>query len=249
MDLTILGVNSPYPRGGHATLGYLVRCGATGVLLDAGCGIYRRLAEDGHLAEVDGIIQSHLHYDHCADLPAIVLGATVGQGRAEPLAVLLPPGETERLQTWFAACGFTFALSYLVPHELSPGTPFQLGELRIMMAPARHSLPGGIITVTCGDKRLVYTGDTADCDSLRTAVRGADLLLAEVTHLPPEQAAEKGHLPAPTLGALAAEAGVGEVVVTHFMQGADPEALRREVEAAFGRPVRAAHEGQVIRID
>ncbi|MGE5551474.1 MAG: MBL fold metallo-hydrolase, partial [Bacteroidota bacterium] len=108
MELTILGVNSPYPRNGRATLGYLVRQGETRLLLDSGCGVHRRLSEAGLLGMVDGVVQSHLHYDHCADLPAVVLGATIGQGKSGPLPIHLPPGEGRRLHEWLTACGFTF---------------------------------------------------------------------------------------------------------------------------------------------
>jgi len=248
MQLLVLGVNSPYPRGGHATLGYLVEHGGTHLLIETGFGIYRRLDEAGLLAQVDGIVLSHLHCDHCADLPAIVLGATVGRGRTDAIPVFLPPGEAERLDRWLTACGFTFVLEYAALSELNHGTPAAFRHLELTMHPAAHSLPAGILTVSSGGKRLGYTGDTGDCPALREALRGADLALAEVAGLGPAEAAKKGHLPATLLGAVAKEAGVHELVVTHFMQGSDPEALTAEVAAAFGRPVLTAREGLRIQI-
>ena len=241
MELTVLGVNSPYPHGGRATLGYLVEQGESRLLLDSGFGIYRRLAEEGLLAKITGVVLSHLHCDHAADLPAVILGAALARERAIP--VYLPPGEGDRLAQWLSACGFCMVLDYANLHEPAYGTPAACGDMRLTIHPARHSLPAGIVTIEAGDRRLVYTGDTGDCPPFRVALSGADLALCEVCGLAPDDAAAKGHLPAVLLGGAAREAGVGRLVLTHFMRGSDPEDLARETAAAFGRPVEIAREG------
>ena len=248
MKMRILGVNSPYPRHGQATLGYFVTEEDAGWLLDSGCGIYRRLNEDHLFAKLDAVILTHLHYDHCADLPAVVLGATVGQGRERPLPVFLPPGETARLEKWLEACGFGFAAAYMDIREFSYGQATMQGNMAITMLEARHSLPAGILALAAGGRRLIYTGDTGDCPGLREAVSGADLLLAEACSLPQDVAAEKGHLPARILGVLARQAEVKELVITHLMEGQDPEVLIQQTSEAFGRKVHLAMEGQTYEI-
>jgi len=248
MYLTILGTDSPFPHKGRATLGYLVGQGDTALLLESGCGISRRLVEEGLLHRISAVVLSHLHYDHCADLPAVVLGATLGSGRAEPLPVYLPPGESERLRQWLDACGFDFVLDYLTLQELVYGRAVMIGDLRITMHPARHGLPGGIIAAEADGKRLVYSGDTGDCPSLREALRDADLALLEVSALPAEQASAKGHLPASELGALAAAAGARQLVLTHLSFGTDPDAVAAVVARDFGRPVSVANEGDVFHL-
>ncbi len=244
VELIILGVNSPYPKKGLATLGYTVAEGGTFIQLEAGFGIYRRLAEEGLLGRLTALALSHLHCDHAADLPAVVLGATAGAGRAEPLPVYLPPDQGERLRAWLTACGFTFIYDYMSVREMSFGAPVDLGGIELRMAPAAHSLPAAIVTLAAGGRRLVYSGDTGDCPAYREALRGADLVLSEAAGLPPELAAAKGHLPAGLLGGLAKEAGVRRLVLTHFMQGAEPETLAAEAAAAFGGEVAIAAEGQ-----
>ena len=217
MELTILGVRSPYPQAGRATVGYLLEQAGTGLLLDAGFGIYRRLAEEGLFDRLDGILLSHLHCDHCADLAAIILGATVGRGRDERIPVFLPPGEGERLNDWLTACAFTFVLDFLDPIELPFGATTPFGELKLTLAQGQHSLPAAITTAVGGDRRLVYTGDTGDCPALRDALNGADLALAEVSILTPSEAEAKGHLPAAGLGEIARSAEVRRLVLTHFI--------------------------------
>jgi len=248
MELTILGVRSPYPQAGRATVGYLLEQAGTGLLLDAGFGIYRRLSEEGLFPRLDGILLSHLHYDHCADLPAIILGATVDQGREGKIPVFLPPGESERLNNWLTTCAFTFVLDFVNPVELPFGVTTTFGELRVTLHQGQHSLPSAITTAVGGDRRLVYTGDTGDCPALRTALAGADLALAEVSVLSPSEAAAKGHLSPSGLGEIARGSAVRRLVLTHFMRGIDPEALAREVESAYGRPPEIAQEGLRITV-
>ena len=71
MELFILGAESPYPRRGRATLGYTLAHAGFLLVLETGFGIHRRLAEEGLLDRVGGILLSHLHCDHSADLPAV----------------------------------------------------------------------------------------------------------------------------------------------------------------------------------
>ncbi len=62
--------------------------------------------------------------------------------------------------------------------------------------------------------------DTRLCDGARETARGADLLVCEATYLESErvEAYEHHHLTASQAGALAAEAGVRRLVLTHFSQ-------------------------------
>ncbi|MCL6615110.1 MAG: MBL fold metallo-hydrolase, partial [Firmicutes bacterium] len=191
---------------------------------------------------------SHLHCDHSADLPAVVLGATAGRDKSDPLPVYLPAGEGERLQRWLAACGFTFVLERMALRELAYDEPAAIGPFQVAMGRAAHSLPAGLFVLSAAGRRFVYTGDTGDSPALRAAMIGADLLLAEATPLTPEEAAAKGHLTAPALGEMARAAGVRRLLVTHFMPGAEPEAIAESVAAAFGGPVTPAREGLRLAI-
>ena len=68
MFLTVLGRHGPYPRPGGACSGYLIEDGATRVLVDCGSGVLSRLLGILRPEELDAIVLSHLHFDHCSDL-------------------------------------------------------------------------------------------------------------------------------------------------------------------------------------
>ena len=73
MWLTVLGRCGGYAGAGGACAGYLVDAGGSRLLIDAGYGAVARLLEWGPASAVSGLILSHLHPDHVADVPALQL--------------------------------------------------------------------------------------------------------------------------------------------------------------------------------
>lgn len=86
--------------------------------------------------------------------------------------------------------------------------------------------------------------DTAWCEGALALAEGADLLLCESTFLSSEVdlAEAAGHLTADQAGRLAAEAGVGRLVLTHFSQ-------RYRDLAPFGDEARRHHADVVVARD
>jgi ribonuclease Z len=87
-----------------------------------------------------------------------------------------------------------------------------------------------------------FVMDTAPCAGARSLGAGADLLVTEATflHTEAELAANRGHMTARQAGSLAAESGVGTLVLTHFSNRyGDVEELEREARVAFARTVAA----------
>jgi ribonuclease Z len=98
---------------------------------------------------------------------------------------------------------------------------------------------------------FAFVMDTRWCDGALELARGADLLVCESTFLESDAAlaAEYGHLTARQAGALARDAGVRRLVVTHFSQryGEDVAPFAAEAAAVFPDVV-AARDLDVIQI-
>lgn len=265
MDLTILGCRSGMPAQGQASSGYLVSAGSetapTRILLDCGPGVATSLSAIAEPGTLDAVVITHLHLDHCYDLLPIgksLLSAGLrypAAGRPPQTEVRIPriplyaPEGSAALFGRLAALfpvttapvlDRAFELAFDV-REYAPGKGFTVGDTEIRPELLAHAAPNCGIRVSSAEGTLVYTGDTGRTPALRELAAGADLLLAECT-LNETDDGPHGHLCAEDAAEAAADAAVGELVLTHFST-ADPawlEASRRRAAERFGGPVHIA---------
>lgn len=269
MHLTILGCRAGMPAGGQASSGYLVTSAATTVLLDCGPGVATVLSSIAPAGQLDGVIISHLHADHCFDL--LPVGKTVLSGKmrypepgaapqswvdvdAVPLHVPIGAASTlMRLAELFPVrtapvLDRVFELAFDV-REYQPGDTFTVGDLRISLHELRHSAPNCGIRIESPAGSLAYTGDTGPTPGLLTLAAGVDLLLAEAT-LAATDHGPHGHLSAADAARAAQEANAGSLVLTHF-PSEDPawmQARHEEAAGVFRGPVHLAQPGHTFQI-
>jgi ribonuclease Z len=84
-------------------------------------------------------------------------------------------------------------------------------------------------------QRFAFVMDTRLCDGVHELAAGCDMLVIESTFLDEDQqlAVDHGHLTAGQAGAVAREAGVRHLVLTHFSQRySDPAEFERQARAA-----------------
>lgn len=97
--------------------------------------------------------------------------------------------------------------------------------------------PAQVVGPARPGRRLVFSGDTAPCDAVRVAADGADLLVHEATFTSEERerAAETGHSTAAQAAALAHEADVGMLALTHVSTRYAGREVLDEARAGFSR--------------
>jgi ribonuclease BN (tRNA processing enzyme) len=210
VKLRVLGNTGRYLAPLSAGSGYLLESGDARVLLDCGGGVRDALARLG-VDRVDAVVVSHFHHDHVLDL------ITMRELLAPDVPLLLPPGETERLEDLARAFAFRGPFEVQGPVVEAHGAR-QVGSLRLTFAPTRHSAPSFATRVEDGSgASLVYASDTAPCAPLVDLARGADLLLMHAL-LP---AVDRGsshaqrHATAETSAQVAREAGAGTLLLSH----------------------------------
>ncbi len=275
MRLTLLGTGCPVAHAERYGPAALLRGQGRAVLFDCGSGVTQRLVAAGCPGRtLDAIFLTHLHSDHLVDLYQIVISSW-HQGRDRPQRVFGPPGTRlfvdGTLALWQAELAqriaherrpSTAALEVEVT-EIADGDVYDLGGVSVRAfavehQPVRHAFG---FAVEGGGRRLAISGDTRACAAVEEAARGADLLLHEVfIHremqvVPGVRSAETVanvgayHTASSEVGKLAARAGVGCLVLTHFVPpGFDRAALLAEVAADYRGPLVIGEDLMTIDI-
>lgn len=222
MRLTVLGSGGAWPEAGGACSGYLVEHDGFRLLVDVGYAVMPRLQQHVGIHEVDAVLISHGHPDHCADLNPLLRARVIRDDPLQPLPVFAPPGALDavlRLDRPGMLDG-----GYVL-HELGDDSRMQIGPFQMHTRLLPHWVPNVGIRLSAGGRSLAYTGDCGPSPAMVELARGADLLLAEasyVDHVPDDGARDLSS--ARQRGQLAVAASVEGLVLTHLLPGTDQEA-------------------------
>jgi ribonuclease BN (tRNA processing enzyme) len=246
-----LGSADAFSSAGRGNTAWLVEDGGPLCAVDLGPTALlalRKLGRDPQ--ELQAVHFTHLHGDHIAGWPFLLVDAVYRARRQEPLAVTGPKGTRDRLRALWAACyadaaakDLPFALDV---RELEPGETVEVCCRGVEALRAQHQRPPHValsLRLQGPSGVLAFTGDTGPHPGLATLARGAALLCAECTDLatPPlassgasaDYPAEAGrrHLSWDDLRALLPGLGVGRIALAHLGPEARAAAARIEGEA------------------
>lgn len=222
--IRFLGTGAGYPDPARRSSSLLVEGRSGALLVDAGEGCARGLAETGHWSQpVCSILLTHNHADHVAGLPMLLQGFK-GDRRERPLEILAPTPLGAGLLEWLEHIR-------LGPDQLP--FPLSVGELTegVLRTSSGHRGCCWVNDHLAGDDtggersfslsldyccrvRWVVSGDLGSLDSLAPHLPGAHGLIVEATHVNPREAVMR-----------ARKAGVERVVLTHVPAGADTPEL------------------------
>ncbi len=241
MRLTILGSNGTYATRGRPTAGYLIEDADTNLWLDAGAGTFLALLDRIELAELDAVIISHAHPDHCSDVLALYHSLRFGETAIRMMPLLVPEGLEERLASFL-----TGPLEEVFEVRI-PGLVEEIGSLSLRFDRADHSVPTLQVRIEGRGGSMAYSADTGpDCD-LAELAQGVDVLLSEATYQGDEKIFAQ-HLTAREAGRIAAAAGAGRLVLTHLAPTLDPVQSISEASEVFQGEVLAATPGLEVEV-
>lgn len=233
-SLTVLGCSGSYAGPDGACSGYLVRSDSTSIFLDTGPGTVANLQRHIRLEDVDALVVSHQHPDHCGEV-AVLYNAYKWYVRRDPVAVYAPAG-VERVVR--ASCADTSDVFDW--HILESGAEFTVGDIAVRCERTDHSVETLAMRLEHGGRSMVYTADTGPRWDMTSFAENVDVLLGEGTVLDADHHSAVPHLSAAALGFAAAAARAGRLVVTHVDPRGDVDAHVAEATASFGRDAEAA---------
>jgi ribonuclease BN (tRNA processing enzyme) len=243
MRLQFLGSGDAFGSGGRFNTCFHLERGAHGnVLIDCGASsmvAIRKWQVDPNA--VSTVLVSHLHGDHFAGLPFLLLDAQLVSRRTAPLMLAGPPGFRERLdivmEAMFAGSTKVERRFALEVRELALHERVELNELAVTPYLMKHysGAPSYALRIETEGKVLTYSGDTEWVEELIPAGRDADLFICEAYFF---DKVMKYHIDYSTLARRLPDIGAKRTIVTHM----SAELLGRQGEIAL----EAAHDGLVV---
>jgi ribonuclease BN (tRNA processing enzyme) len=249
--LTVLGCSGSVPGPNAPTSGYLLESEGFLLGMDLGHGTLGALLAIRDPFDLDALLFSHLHPDHCADFAALtvfrryhpapprdpelhrlpVYGPSELHSR---LAAAYAPDEAERLNT--DLCDV---------YEFRPVAPgsVNIGPFTVRVGTALHPCESFSFRISSGGRSIVYTGDTGFNDGLVELASGVDLLLSEATWTHAEDRPPDLHMSGREAGELAKRSGAARLLVTHLSPFIDSQAILAEARSVYPGQVAVAEQG------
>jgi ribonuclease BN (tRNA processing enzyme) len=251
MRIVLLGTGVAIPQKDRVQSGLIVDAGSNNkyspVLFDCGCGVLHRIYQSGYRhTHINNVFLSHLHLDHCGDLPALVKASWLC-GITE-LNLWGPVGTWQWLEDLLAAYPYMQDKVDTKITELVPGQVVGVKGLEVECVRTVHSLPSLGFKVTSGGKNMLYSGDTEPVYDIVKASEGIDLLIHECSF--PDTFKVTNHTTSGTLAEILEGTSIGQIVLTHlYPQTRGFEAGMVKVLAEACRcPVEIGYDLQIIEI-
>lgn len=281
-SVALLGVKGgPAIRpGSNMPTSILLQLGNKTILVDAGLGVTRAICDQGvDLTQIDMIFVTHLHSDHYLELgPLLHTAWTVGLKHRIP--IYGPEGLSDYWRSFLQSMKFDIALriedegrndlSNLAEiRPLSTGVVWKDGGLTVEAMLNEHPpiTESYALRFQHGDKTVVLSGDTAYMPEMADFAAKADVLVHEAMLLDGvdmlvarvangddrlRQHILRSHTSAQDAGRIATEAGVGTLVLNHFvpdgLPGVSEDDWITDARQAWGGPLVIAKDGTKVEL-
>ncbi len=256
IELTCLGGAAAWPNPGQGCSSFLVRSDQTTILVDAGPNTLLELRKHVDFHALDAIVISHCHSDHILDLIPYRYGLVYGPDQsAQRIPVWLPPGGMTVLHNLAGALSGQgentdgFWDSVFTLNEYDPDNNLGVGSMEISFARTAHlGLCYAMRIESADGTTLIYTADTGTIESVLDLARGSNILISEAT-MPEDHerpGSESGHLKPSEAGALANEAGVDTLVLSHLWSERPDTEVLEAAGRSFGGKIVIAKPGLFV---
>ncbi len=250
MHVIVLGAAGTYPGPGKPCAGFLVRHHDTTLLLDCGPGVLGPLMARMRPEDLDGIVVSHIHPDHCSDVFVLQHYLTFGPVTAGiPLPAMAPEGAVDVMARFAQADGdqHPFFTSFAWD-TIRPGDRRQVGSLELSFGYSDHPVPTLATRITADGRVLAYSADTGRGGDAFAVAAGADLFMCEATWQSGDDWIDGLHMSAAAAGELAAAADVKRLLLTHLRPEVSLQRSAEEAATEFGRDVLLAVPGLEVTV-
>lgn len=243
MRLTVVGSSGTMPGKDGPASSYLFASAGYRLLVDMGNGASGAMQQYVGLLDLDAVLITHVHADHCLDLLVYSYARRYGTASPKPLPVYGPEGLRERLLAAFDVPPDDRLDGVYEFRTLSEGRR-TIGPFAVDLARMNHPVETYGVRVMADGASITYSADTGVSPALVNLARNTDLLLCEAAfrHGAPGNV-EGLHLTGRQAGEHATKANAKRLVITHIPPWIDQHLSLVEARATFGGPVEVAQPG------
>jgi ribonuclease BN (tRNA processing enzyme) len=269
LEVIALGTGGPGAAGRASSSYALALDGKPRILVDAGGGAFARAGELGlALDDLDIVLLTHLHIDHCADLPAIFKARGVAHNGPYAFQVFGPSagGEYPAVSQWIKLLfdkGGAFAYQpgfnaeeTITPVDLTsdlakpPATIHQAGDLGIRAVATHHGdCPSVAYRISYAGKSVTFSGDmdASALPNLTALALGTDLLVFNAVVLDPPGSPDvlyTLHSAPRQIGQAARDAKAGRLLLSHIVPVIERnrKAVLASIAKSYAGPINMAQD-------
>lgn len=241
MKVTVIGYWGGFPAANEATSGYLLEYDGFRLLVDCGSGVLSKLQNYVSVEKLDAVILSHYHHDHVADIGPLQYAWLIKKNLGFSLPELPIYGHP------FDSLGFARLAHKEITKAVAydPEKPLEIGPFAIQFMKTAHPVICYAMRITAGGFTVVYTADSSYLPEFVPFSQNADLFICESNFYAGQNAAPAGHMTSEEAAAIARDANVGTLLLTHLPHFGDHAQLVQEAKTIFAGTVKLAATGLV----
>ena len=210
-----IGTNGLYPTDNKPTSCYLINVSDKNIVIDMGSGCFDSLRRYVAPENVDLVVISHFHSDHCADLG--VFGYYM-EAFNKKVRVICP--KDEHANAFFNTEKF-FDVTFMSEHSID------FFGIKMQFLKMNHPVETYSVSIAAEGRVFTYTSDTNVCEALDLCFKGSDLVVCDSAFMYKNWSESKPHISARHCGEYSKKYGV-KTLLSHFNPKADLDALLSE---------------------
>lgn len=227
MNLTILGYWAGFPLNGGACSSYMLTVDKKHLLIDVGSGSISNFSKIASYHNIIGIILSHWHNDHVADLRTYehAWKVLMDQNIVDFKLPIYAPYDD--INQWT-----NYNEEVLDLHMIEAGAEFIIDSFEVQTFGVQHTVPCFGLRVAHQNRVFVYTSDTQYFQELPQLVANCDLLVTEITNIPGSRhSSGKGHMSPDEALSLVQDNQVKKIILSHLPSDIQIESLKASLKA------------------